>query len=173
MLSGGVSCTGQAQASRCSSSMSSLTRQPTRTLVSHKLRRYRISKLPNQRGKPIKNCRRSRRRLSASCGGKRRHGSNNVKMRRRRGRKRPKRKSEQIARGKNRRINWQWQPLRHPHRRKKGQLRASKPPCNVVSGLAYPRVTVRATASDPMPHIALDQDYRWTIPDIQPRTQTV
>ena len=45
--------------------------------------------------------------------------SGNIKRRRRRRRKRPKRTSEQISRGKNRRINWQRQPLRHPHRKKK------------------------------------------------------
>ena len=91
----------------------------TRTVVSKKSRMCRIRKLPNQRGKPINNGRRSRRRLSASCGSKRRHRSGNVKRRRRRRRKRPKRLSEQIARGKKKRINWQWQPLRHPHRRKR------------------------------------------------------
>ena len=120
MLSGGVSCTGQAQASRCSSSRSPPTRQLTRVVVSQKSRRCRIRKLPNQRRKPINNGRRSRTRLSASCGSKRRHRSNNVKRRRRRRRKRPKRRSEEIARGKKKRIKWQRQLLRHPHRKKKG-----------------------------------------------------
>ena len=173
MLSGGVSCTGQAHASRCSSSRSPLTRQPTRTLVSQKLRRCRIRKLPIQRGKPINNGRRTRRRLSASCGSKRRHGSGNVKSRRRRRRKRPKRTREQIARRKKRWINWQRQPLRQPHRRKKGQLRAFRRPYNVVLGFGYPRAAPRATASDWMPHIPLDHDCRLTIPNIQPRTQIV
>ena len=56
---------------------------------------------------------------------------------------------------------------------KKGQLRASGPPCNMVSGWAYSRAPARATASDWRPHIPLDHDCRWTIPDIQPLTQAV
>ena len=171
MLSGGVSCTGQAPGSRCSSSRSPLTRQLTRTRGSLKFRRCRIRKLPNQSGKPINSGRRSRRRLSASCGSKRRHRSGNVQRRRRRRRKRRKKTSEHIARGKKRTINWQRQPPRRPHRREKGQLRASRPPCNVLSGLAYPRATARATASDWRPHIPLDHDCRRTIPDIQPQAQ--
>ena len=124
---------------------------------------------PKPKGKTDK----QRHRLSASCGSKRRHGSGNVKRRRRRRRKRPKRTSKQIARGKNKRINWLRQPLRHPHRREKGQSRASRLPCNVVSRLAYPRATARATASDWRPHVPLDHECRWTIPDKKPLTQSV
>ena len=36
---------------------------------------------------------------------------------------------------------------------KKGQPRASRLPCNVLSGLAYARATARATARDLRPHI--------------------
>ena len=173
MLSREVPCTGQAQASRCSSSMSPLTGQLTRTPVSQKLRTCRIRKLPNPRGTPINNGTRSTRRPSPSCGSKRRLRSGNVKRRRRRRRKRPKMTSKQMARGKKRRINWQWEPPQHPRRTKKGQLRASRPRCNLVFGLAYPRATARATASDWRPHIALDHDCRWTIPGIQPQAQNV
>ena len=162
MLSGGVSRTGQAPGSRCSS-RSPLTRQQTRTRVSQKSRRCRIRKLPSQRGEtPKSSGRKSMGRLSASCGSKRRQERSNVKRRRRRRRKRQERTNEQIARGKKRRISWQRQPLGRPHRRKKGQLRACRPPCNVVSGLVCPRATARATASDWRPHIPLDHDCHHT-----------
>ena len=173
MLSGRVSCTGQARAGCCSSSRSPLTMQLTRTIVRQKWRSCWIRKLPNRRRKPINNGRRSRRRLSASCGSKRRCGSGNVKRRRRRRRKRPKRTSEQIARGKKTTISWQRQPLQHPHRRNKGQPRASRLTSTVVSRLAHPRATARATASDCRPHILLDHFCRWTITHIQPLPQTV
>ena len=125
------------------------------------------------KGEPINTSTRISRRPSASCGSKRRHGSGNEKTRRRRRRKTPQRMSEQITRGKKKRINWQRHPLRHTHRRKKGRPRASRLPCNVVSGLAYPSATARATASDRRPHVPLDHCCRWIIPEIQPVTQTV
>ena len=169
MLIGGVSCTGQAQGSRCSSSRSPLTKQLTRTRVSQKSRRCRIRKLPSQRGKPINSGRRSRRRLSASCGSKRRQRKTEEKE------KEKEKKAKEDERANRKRKEEEDKlataaaaasPLR-----KKGQLRASRPPCNVVSGLACPRATARATAIDWRPHIPLDHDCRWTTPDIQPQTQ--
>ena len=162
-----------ARASRCSSSRRSLTRQVTRTVVRKKSRRCRSRKLPNQNGNTDKQRQKEQEMAELRCRSKKRSGSGNVKRRSRRRRKRAKRTSEQIPRGKKKRINWQRQPLRHPHRKKKGSLRAPKLPCNVVSGLAYARATVRATASDLGPHVSPDHDYCWTITDIRPPTQTV
>ena len=70
-------------------------------------------------------------------------------------------------------INWQRQPLRNPHQKNKGQLRASRLPCTVASGWAYPRATARATASEWRPYVPLGHGYPWTITDVRPRTQAV
>ena len=60
-----------------------------------------------------------------------------------------------------------------PSQKKKGQSRASRLPCNVASGLPYPRATDRATASEWRPQVPLGHGCRWTITDILPLTQTV
>ena len=53
---------------------------------------------------------------------------------------------------------------------KKKAVGGSRLPCNVVSGLAYPRATARATARDWRPHVPLDHDRCWTITSMQPLT---
>ena len=89
-----------------------------------------------------------------SCGSEWRRMHSNINRRRRRRKKRPKRTIEQIARGRKRRISLQRQPLGLLHKTK-GRSRAWRPPCKVASGLAIPRATARATASEWRPYVPL------------------
>ena len=171
MLSGGVSCTGQALGSRCSS-RSPLTRQQTRTRVSQKSRRCRIRKLPSQRREtPINSGRRTRARLSASCRSKRRHG-------------RGQRKKEEKEKEKKAKEDERANRKRKDEEDKLATAAAGASPSQkkrAVEGLqatlqrgvrvGLSKSNGRATASDWRPHIPLDHDCRWTIPDIQPQTQ--
>ena len=89
----------------------------------------------------------------------------------RRRRKRPKRTSAQIEEERRRGYIGNRSRCGIPITQKQGQSTASTLPCNVVSKLAYSRPTAIAMASDWRAHVPLDDDCRWTIPDMQTCTR--
>ena len=161
MLSGGVPCTGQAESpdpvANADSSESKVEEVPD-------------PQTPKPKGKTDKERQKEQEKAERKL--RKQEEARERQLKKKEKEKEKKAKEYERANHK-KRINWQRQLLRHPHRTKKGHSRASRIPCNVVSGLAYARATATATTSNWRPHLPPDHDCRWTIPDIQPRTQTL